>query len=542
MHDLLSLGPFDRPPTIIDLLEERIAEGNGDKVWLQDVDGGSATYAEALDAARRWAGAMRTIGVDHRTTVSTMNPNSVTSTLLWLGFASLRAWEAPVHPSYQGYMLEHAINHVRAETLFVHASFVDRVAASADALTTLKRVVVMGGTVADIPGTESLPFEVVAADELLAAAEPATDLVRPEPWDLASIIFTSGTTGPSKGVMVPWGDIAAFVARIWPIDDLGPDDAIYGFSPSSHIGAKNLPYLAALIGGRLVLRPDFKLDRFLPDVRDYGVTTTAVVGAIARFLEQMPAEPDDHEIPLRNLVMAPAVPDLEGFKERFGVRVATCYSMTELSGPIASEGWNVSNWKASGKLSPGWPYFELRVVDENDYDVGPDTIGELIVRAAAPWTLNLGYFGMPEATAEAWRNGWFHTGDGFTYDEDGYFYFADRLKDTIRRRGENISSFEVEAIANEYVGVLESAAVAVASEFTEDEILLYVVPKPDALVEPEALCSFLVERMPRYMVPRFINVLTELPKTMGTMRTQKARLREEGMSDTTWDRQASKKA
>ena len=534
MHDLLSLGPFDRPPTIIDLLEERIGGGDGDRLWLQDVGGGSATYAEALHAARRWAGALRSIGVDHQTVVSTMNPNSVATTLLWLGIVSLRAWEAPVHPSYQGYMLEHAVNSARAETLFVDVSFVDRVAASAANLQTLKRVVVMGGT-----SDASLPFEVVTADELLASATPATDLERPEPWDLASIIYTSGTTGPSKGVMVPWGDIAAFVARIWPIEDLGPDDAIYGFTPSSHIGAKNLPYLAALIGGRFVLRPDFKLDRFLPDIREYGITTTAVVGAIARFLEQMPAQPDDHEIPLRNLTMAPAVPDLDAFKERFGIRVATCYSMTELSGPIASEGWNVSNWQASGKLSPGWPYFEIRVVDENDYDVGPNTVGELIVRAAAPWTLNLGYFGMPEATAHAWRNGWFHTGDGFTYDENGYFYFVDRLKDTIRRRGENVSSFEVEAMVNQFENVLESAAVAVPSEFTEDEIKVYVVPAPGASLDPSALCTFLIDRMPRFMVPRYIEVVDELPKTMGTMRTQKSKLREDGVSDTTWDREAA---
>ena len=464
-----------------------------------------------------------------------MNPNSVASTLLWLGIATLRAWEAPVHPSYRGYMLEHVVNTVTSRTLVAHFSFLDRVAESADRLGSLERVIVMGSEGRPLP---AIPFETITAEELLASAPPPADLVTPHPRDLASIIYTSGTTGPSKGVLVPWGDIAAFVLRIWPIGDLSEDDVIYTYTPSSHIGAKNLPYLAALLNGSLVLRPEFKIDCFLDDIRRFGVTTTAVVGAIARFLEQLPPQPDDAEITLRNLVMAPALPDLEGFKRRFGLRIGTCYSMTELSGPIASEGWNVVNWKSSGKLSPGWPWYELRVVDENDYDVGPGNVGELIVRTGAPWTLNLGYYGMPEATAHAWRNGWFHTGDGFMYDEDGNYYFVDRIKDTIRRRGENISSFEVEAVVNEHISVRESAAVAVASAYTEDDIMICVVLKPEATLDPRELCDFLQTRLPRFMVPRYVEIMDDMPKTVGTMRTQKAKLRERGVTAETWDREA----
>jgi crotonobetaine/carnitine-CoA ligase len=538
--DLMAMGPSDTMPTIVELLRQRAAE-NPEKLFLQDVDGSTATYGEALAAAERWAGVAQALAIGHETTVASFGPNSVASTLLWLGLAMVRAWEAPVHPSYRGYMLENAVNNVGAETLFVHRDYLETVAASATRLATLRRVVVMGDD-GDDATAASLPFEMLSGAELFAAATPAVDLPSPSPRDLAAIIYTSGTTGPSKGVMVPWGDIAAFVLRIWPIADLSEDDVIYGFTPSSHIGAKNLPYLAALLNGRLVIRPDFKIDRFLPDIREYGVTTTAVVGAIARFLEMQPRQSDDADIPLRNLVMAPAVPDLEGFKARFGVRVCTCYSMTELSGPIASAGWDVANWKSSGRLSPGWPWFEIRVVDDDDFDVGPGRLGELIVRTSAPWTLNLGYFGMPTETAHAWRNGWFHTGDGFVYDEAGEYYFVDRLKDTIRRRGENVSSFEVEAIANEHPAVVECAAVAVASDMTEDDILLYVVCQPEARLEPADLVAFLEPRMPRFMVPRYIDIVAELPKTMGSMRTQKAQLRDSGVSPTAWDRQPARQS
>jgi crotonobetaine/carnitine-CoA ligase len=242
---------------------------------------------------------------------------------------------------------------------------------------------------------------------------------------------------------------------------------------------------------------------------------------------------------LRNLAMAPAVPDLDGFRARFGVRVCTAYAMTEIPVPFTSEGWDVTNWKASGKLKGGYPGLEVRVVDEHDYEVGPGEVGELILRASEPWTVTPGYYGMPEATAAAWRNGWFHTGDGFTYDADGYYYFVDRLKDTIRRRGENISSFEVEGMVNQHPGVAETAAVAAPSDVTEDEILVYVIPKPGHELDPAELVLFLAPRAPRFMIPRYVMVVDDLPRTQGSMRVQKAILRQAGLPEGVWDREAA---
>ena len=205
---------------------------------------------------------------------------------------------------------------------------------------------------------------------------------------------------------------------------------------------------------------------------------------------------------------------------------------------MAGGGVDGSNWRSCGRPIPGGK-IEVAVVDEHDLAVGPNAMGELIFRPCEPWVANLGYWRMPEATAAAWRRGWFHSGDAFKYDDQGNWYFVDRIKDYIRRRGENISSFEVETAVNAHPAVLESAAVAVPADTAEDEVKVLVRPKPGSVVDPADLIRFLIARMPRFAVPRFVEIVDELPKTQATMRVQKAKLREQGVTASTWDRQAA---
>jgi crotonobetaine/carnitine-CoA ligase len=525
----------ESPPTIHRILADRVASVP-DRAWLQDLGGPLVTYAEAVERGARWAAALQKLGVGEGAPVSTMMPNSVENTVLWLGLSALRALDTPVHAAYHGRMFEHAVNAVAAETAVMHATFLERLEQSVDALGSLRRVVVVGD--AETPSRIG-NVDVVHAGDVLADVAPATIVDEPEPWDVAAIIYTSGTTGPSKGVMVPWGQLGCFALRVFPVDDLDDTDRFLLPGVASHIGAKAWPYLTAHLNAGLVLRDGLDVASFVDEIRDNQITTMPLVGALAMFMQMAPPRADDADLALRNVVMAPAIPDLDAFRERFGVRICTAYSMTELNTPFASDGWDISNWKAVGKLKGGYPGVEVRVVDEHDFPVAPGEVGELIVRSAAPWTLNLGYYGMPDATARAWRNGWFHTGDGFTYDEDGYYYFVDRLKDTIRRRGENISSFEVEAMVCEHATVSECAAVAVPSDVTEDEIMIYVVPVAGGTVDPATLVGDLVGRMPRYMVPRYVEVVDELPKTLGTLKAKKAELRARGIGDTTWDRKAA---
>jgi len=227
--------------------------------------------------------------------------------------------------------------------------------------------------------------------------------------------------------------------------------------------------------------------------------------------------------------------DLEGFKARFNVtHVTTLFNMTEVSSPIAADGWNLVNTQSCGRPRPG---VTARIVDENDEPLPPGKTGELVLRADDPWEFNSGYWQNPGATAEAWRNQWLHTGDGFQYDEDGNFYFVDRIKDCLRRRGENISSFEVEVEVDAHPAILESAAVAVPSEHSEDELKVVAALKPGCTVEAADLLEFLKTRLPAYMVPRYLEIRAEeLPKTP-TGKVQKVLLRATGTTGA-WDREA----
>jgi len=446
--------------TMPEILRRR-AVTDPDRRFLVDVAGKSASYGAAATRSATWATSLAELGVGPGTTVATFGHNSLEATCLWFGLTSLRAWEVPIHPAYRGYMLEYSINNVHAETLVVSVEFLDRLIESRGALEGIRTVIVTGTDV--IP--DNMGFErVFCADELLSQVASQVELELPNPWDLAGVLYTSGTTGPSKGVMVPWAQLAAMAVRLFPWEDLNEDDVFYCFTPASHIGAKVLPYMAALLNGAMVIRKEFKTDEFLMDVKRYGVTTVGSMSVMTDFLMQLPATPDDKDLPLRIVIMTPVTSEVDAFRERFGVRVCTSYNSTELCAPFASEGWNTANQQSVGKLKSGYPGVEVRIVDVNDNPVPVGGVGELIVRTSEPWTLNAGYFGVPEAAAEVWRNGWFHTGDAFRCDDDGYFYFVDRLRDTIRRRGENISSFEVEAVANEHVAIAESAAVAVPAD------------------------------------------------------------------------------
>lgn len=231
-------------------------------------------------------------------------------------------------------------------------------------------------------------------------------------------------------------------------------------------------------------------------------------------------------------MMIPRPDNAVQFAERFGLRFWTMYNMTELNVPLMSEPDPVTSG-ACGRVRPGT---ELRLVDEFDREVAPGAIGELVVRCDSPWRLNSGYSGNPEATAQAWRNGWFHTGDAMRRDEAGNYFFVDRMKDAIRRRGENISSFEVEVEILAHPAVRECAVLAVPAA-SEDDVLAVVSTVPGAELDPAELLAFLRPRLAHFMLPRYVRVLEELPRTP-TQKVEKYRLRQEGLTEDTWDREA----
>lgn len=278
----------------------------------------------------------------------------------------------------------------------------------------------------------------------------------------------------------------------------------------------------------------FRLDSFWRTVKETNSTFTVLLGGMATLLAKAPASVDDRTYGLKHALVIPLSDDPTAFRERFGCDVYTLFNMTEVSAPLVSE----RNPKTVGGCGRPRQGIDARIVDQNDCEVAPGDVGELIVRADRPWSLAHGYHDEPAATARAWRNGWFHTGDAFRQDATGNFFFVDRMKDAIRRRGENISSFEVEAEVCNYPAVQEAAAVAVPSEHGEDEVLVAVVAVPGKKLDPEHLIRYLIARMPHFMVPRYVRVVTALPKTP-TQKVQKNLLRTEGVTPDAWDREAA---
>ena len=305
--------------------------------------------------------------------------------------------------------------------------------------------------------------------------------------------------------------------------------------PMFHVALSHMFGIVIIAGASMAVRGKFSVSNFWSDIRNFGATFSILLSTMPNFLMSQPPSPSDRDHTLKKLIMIPLLRNLEEFKDRFGVhQVTTLFNMTEVSCPISADGWDLKNLQSCGRPRPG---IQARIVDENDEPLPPGKAGELVLRADNPWELNLGYWRNEKATAEAWRNQWLHTGDGFKYDEDGNFYFVDRIKDCLRRRGENISSFEVEVEVDAHPAIRESAAVGVPSDLSEDELKVVASLKPGCAVEPADLLEFLKARLPAYMVPRYIEIIEdELPKTP-TGKVQKVVLRATGTKGA-WDRES----
>jgi len=512
----------------------RWAKEAPDQIAVQEIDGPSLTYAELDRVGRTWAGAFRRAGIARGEHVATMLPNGFLSHWAWLGLSWVGALEIPVNPAHQGPLLQYTLDQSDTTTLVIGQEFLGRLKPIAAELPTLKRLIVVDGD--DRGQVTGLPFESVMRESFLSGAEPAYDLPGPIYRDLFAMLYTSGTTGPSKGVLVPWATLYAFWSWV-PEDGLRRGEGVYCSFPMVHNSGRSCFNSTMARGARFVFRERFSATTFWDDVRKTDCKTASLVGPMTALIASQPPRPDDADNPLRSIICGPLVPDIEAFKARFGVKMATCYGMTEI-GIVVTTDWNHGPWQNCGRARTDYPWPEVRIVDENDEPVATGVVGELVVRCAEPWTLNAGYYKMPEKTAEAWRNGWFHSGDAFRCDEDGWYYLVDRMKDSIRRRGENISSFEVETLVRGFEGVTDCAAIAVPAKLGEDEVMVVIEAAEPAHFSPQALLAWLEPRMPRFMLPRYVDLVPALPRNATTQRVKKHELRARGVTATTWDRLA----
>jgi len=500
-----------------------------DRSFLQQVDGDALTFGQLHAAGQRWAAAYHQAGVRHGDRVLTMLPLSLDFYSSALGLAWVLGVDVPINTDYRGMLLLHALRNARPSVVVVHEQFVDRFEEVAGKLDFVPPLLVVIG--AQEPPQQS-HYPVVTQEQFLANAGPPPELEGPNAWDTASIMYTSGTTGPSKGVIMPWGQLQEIATRPYPFDQFDENDSYYLPSVTYHMAAKGIAFTMAMLCGRLVIRDRLSAASFFADVARYRCTIASLLGGAAQILYSADPKPDDSATPLRYCLMVPVLADVEGFMKRFDLTVTTGYGMTEI-GPVITGTVSNDNYQSAGRLLPG---YQARLVDGHDYEVPEGHVGEMIIRSDKPWKLNQGYFGLPEESMKAWRNGWFHTGDAFRKDAKGDFYFVDRLKDSIRRRGENISSFEVEAIVNSHPDIAASAAVAVPSDLGEDDVKIVVVRKPASELTESALIDYLVPVMPRFMVPRYVEFVDALPTTP-TDRIQKGALRAAGITARTWDRE-----
>jgi crotonobetaine/carnitine-CoA ligase len=374
---------------------------------------------------------------------------------------------------------------------------------------------------------------VVRYEELTKGSSklPQVDIKASEPQ---MIIYTSGTTGPAKGCMEPHSMILLSASEYIEAIRATPEDIFFTCLPLFHANARILClYPALILGTKAVIYERFSASRFWDQIKRAKATVFNSLGAMANFIYNQPRKADDGDNPIRVWAAYPMPAAIyEDVEKRYNLKVVEGYGLTEL----AIITYNPYDKPKIGSCGKETKNFDVRIVDGDDFPVPPRTVGEIVARGRVPWATSLGYYNMPEKTIELIRNHFYHTGDAGYLDEDGYLYFVDRIKDYIRRRAENISSFEVERSVNAHPKVSESAAIGVKSEQAEDEVKIVVVLKEGEKLSPEELLAFCEERMPYFAVPRYVEFVEKLPKTP-TDRVQKNLLREMGLTSNTWDRE-----
>jgi len=517
------------PRVLGELIDDR-AKRNGDKIFLRFRDQ-KFTYEEIRRYANRCANAFKDLGIVKGDKVSIMLPNCPEFLHIWFGLAKCGAVEVPVNTSYKGEFLRHIVDQSDSRIFVIAYEFLDRLKLIEDALKKVERVVVLGRGQKQEATHFKIPM--MSFEEFFDSAEDPVEVVV-YPWDPLSIIYTSGTTGLSKGALGPHKFWVVCAEKMLECREGEREDIFYTFMPLYHFNAQCLTTVTTLVAeAQMVLADRFSASRFWDEVRHYGATQFNYLGGVIPILAKQPPKPNDLDNPVR-IGLGAGCPQavMEEVEKRFGIKCLEGFGMTEIGIPIHVR----VNDRRPGSCGKPLDIYEIKLFDDQDNEVGIGEIGEIVFRPREPFVMMLGYYNMPDKTAESYRNLWFHTGDLAKKDGDGYFYFVDRKKDALRRRGENISSFEVERAVNSHPSVLESAAVAVPSEVGEDEVKICVVLKPGAALTPEELIRYCNDRMPYFSVPRYVEFMESLPKTP-TERVEKYKLKQAGITANTWDRE-----
>ncbi|MGZ5204635.1 MAG: ATP-dependent acyl-CoA ligase [Caldimonas sp.] len=523
---------------VIGQLVAEKARLNGDRTFVRFEDR-SYSYRDMDVLSNRIANGLAGLGVGKGTHVAFMLDNKPEIILVYFALAKLGAVAAPLNTAAKGELLAYYLTQSDSELVIADAALVGRLAAVTDRAPKLRYIIALHeeqGERVDI-GDPGLPHSEFAA---LLAASDAAPAAEVRFCDLHTLIYTSGTTGPSKGNMSTHAHALSCGFELAQTYGYRPDDVLYVCLPMFHGNAWLCSVLPAFVAdASIAVSRRFSASTFWDEIRRYGATQFNSLGAMTNFIWSRPPGPADRDHKVRQVMVVPTPQHFyHEFEERFGIRFTSVYALTDC-GMVTARGPNdpPEKWASGGKACE---HVEIRIADDDDFEVPCGQTGEILVRTTMPWLHAQGYYNMPEATARTVRNLWFHTGDRGYLDADGYVYFVDRKKDAIRRRGENISSFEVEQIILKHPAVLDVAAFPVASEHSEDEVMVSVVLREGAKATEAELTEHCRENMAYFMVPRFIEFVAELPKTM-TEKVEKYKLRADAEKRLAalWDREKS---
>ncbi|MCX8453538.1 ATP-dependent acyl-CoA ligase [Paenarthrobacter ureafaciens] len=478
---------------------------------------------QMLQAIALAGGVLVNHGIRPGDRVALMSSNRVELLDLILGCAWVGAIAVPINTAARGEQLHHILANSESSLLVTEGALLEHVDRIPE-LSSLRQIWLL-----DEPDSGlGSRYPVTGLPQPDSRAEPAPVL----PGDTAAILYTSGTTGVSKGVQCPQGQFYWWGVNVSQQLELTDKDVLYTCLPLFHTNALNAFSQALVSGAEYVLGPRFSASRFWSDVHSAGATFTYLLGAMVSILASKPPTPLDraHGVVA---ALAPATPAglLESFRDRFGITLMDGYGSTETNSIVASSR-REQRPGYMGKVQPG---FSARVVDEYGLEVPAGQPGELLLRSDQPHAFATGYYRMPEATVTAWKDLWFHTGDRVVVDADGWMRFVDRIKDVIRRRGENISSAEVEHALLEHPLISEAAVYAVDSELGEDEVMAAIVVKEP--IEFSEIAAFCEPLLAKYAIPRFMRIVQDLPKTENG-KVRKTVLREEGTAAAQWDRES----
>lgn len=510
------------------ILRER-ALTDGDRVYLV-FEGRGWSFRETDALCRAVARGLAARGVGRRDNIALLLPNCPEFVFAWYATALLGAAMVPINATYTGVLLEYVLADSGVRGLIVERSLLPALATvGAKVRSRLDWVAVVGGI--EAAALPVGPRQYLAFDKL-AIADGADPEVPCDHRDVQSVMYTSGTTGPAKGVILPNGHFFASSMVFLRALGLSRDDVVFTPLPLFHGLASRLGVLPCLmVGARVVIAARFSASHFWEQVCAADATVAHTIFSIPPMLKAQPESPWERRHRLRAMYNSNHDPD---FERRFGVRLVEAYGLTETGLTIYTD-WPDRRPGSCGRVDADW---EAQIIGDDELPVADGEVGELVVRPRLPHIMMDGYLNKPAETLAAVRHLWFHTGDYAHRDSDGYYFFSGRKKERIRRRGENISAWEIEKVVNAHPLIAESAALAHPSPVGEDDVRLVMVPAKGAVLDPVELMHWLEERIPPLMVPRYLEFVDAMPRTPSN-KVEKYRLIAEGLGAGAWDREQS---